>query len=229
MKLIIIEDDPLIAFDTKEMIEAENYTVSGIYYDPEEVLAAELDYDLALIDINLSASMDGIGLAKQLKAKTGKPHIFITSYFDSKTVVMAGGTNPVAYIVKPFEQKDLLANLLLVRAKMNVAPLPTADKKLFIKSSKTLHKVDPLAVDFLQAYDVYTKVMAPEGNIVASKTLKEIEPAFRPYGFIRVHKSYVVNLEKIQTIQDDVIFIGEHQIPLGRTYKKEVLERFSIL
>ena len=230
LKLIIVEDDPLIAFDLKGIVEEENYEVVKVFHSASKaVKALPLDFDLALLDINIDGDRDGINLGVHLKESYQKPCIFITSYYDEETVGKAKNADPLAYILKPYDEKDILANLLLSRHKINPDSILKDVSPLFVKANGKLTKIVPAEVDFVQAYDMYTHIYSAGKRITASQTLKEIEKLFAAYNFFRVHRSYMVNMDAIEGICDDEILIGEQRIPVGRTYKKELFNKIRTI
>lgn len=230
---MIVEDDPFIAEDIRSITESLGFTVAGVYHSPQAVEKHREPVDLAILDINLSAHVSGIDLAESLQARLGCAHMFITSYFDSTTVEKAGKTAPLAYITKPFEEKDLVSNLLLARSRLrDTQPAPASPppaQHIFLKSSKSLVKIEPAEVDYVQAYDIYAKVVTDGTTLVASQNLKQLGPVFVPYGFVRVHKSYMVNLAKIKMIREDEVYIGDVRIPVGRAFKSGLLEAIQVI
>lgn len=233
ISVIIVEDEPFIAMDIKDVAEGLGLDVQKVYHKPEDVLLHKSHFDLAILDINLSSHLSGIDLAKTLKENFSCEHLFITSYFDETTLQKAGDTQPLAYITKPFEERDLVSNLLLARNKLqrtqSNGEKPVPPKSIFLKSSKSLFKIEPAEVELIQAYDIYAKVITSENKWIASQSLKQLESVFEPYGFLRIHKSYMVNLEKIQMIQDDEVYIGTHRIPIGRAYKPRLIDSIRVI
>lgn len=109
-KILIVEDDPIIAEDIKECLEEENFEVSGIAYEGKAAVNAieQTPPDLILLDIQLSHRMNGIELAHLINKKYKLPFIFLTSYADRATIQQVKQTFPMGYLVKPFGSKDLL-------------------------------------------------------------------------------------------------------------------------
>ncbi len=112
-RVLIIEDEMLIARDLNRIVENSGFQVVKICYNSDRALdALEMeDYDIILIDIHLKGSKDGIELAEIISQKFKKPFIFITSYADKKTIDRAKLTQPSGYIVKPFTQNDVFSNI----------------------------------------------------------------------------------------------------------------------
>ena len=233
LTLIIVEDDPLIAFDLKEVVESGGYTVKAVCHSWNDL--AKIDFsnvDLALLDVNLNAEKDGIDIGVHLSQTHRIPCIFITSYYDEPTIDRAKEANPLAYILKPYEEQDILTNLNLSKARIHAlinAETAPSPKLLFVKKGNKLIKIDALKVTYAQAFDVYTHLFVDGKRITASQSLKEIEKLFTPHNFMRVHRSFIVNLNCIDGICENEILLDNTKIPVGRTYKKALFERIKTI
>lgn len=227
-KLMIVEDDPFIAQDLEEIAFQGGYSLTGVFHRAEDALSSfPAQTDLALLDITLAGDMDGIELGQRLRRDHQLPCIFITSYYDESTLRRAASAQPLAYIVKPFEEQDILANLRLSTSRLG--PKSTRPAPLFIKSGGKLTRVFPDSISHLQAYDIYCHVYHQGQKLTASQSLKQMMAHLQGYPFVRVHRSFVVNLDHIDGIHDDQIIIGDQLIPLGRTYKSSLMERILTL
>ena len=116
-KILIVEDESIVALDIKMSLESLRYIVTGIAknftqaLDKIEVLLPEL----ILMDINLKKSKDGINTAHEIQKKYNIPIIYLTAYTDEKTIQRAVQTNPVGYLVKPFNPEELNLSIQLMR------------------------------------------------------------------------------------------------------------------
>ncbi len=108
-KILIVEDEGIIAVDLRERLEELGYSVSAIVASGEEAIrnAAELRPDLVLMDVVLQGEMDGIEAAEQIRGQLGLPVVFLTAHADNETVQRAKVTEPFGYILKPFEEREL--------------------------------------------------------------------------------------------------------------------------
>ncbi|MEO0527556.1 MAG: sigma-54 dependent transcriptional regulator [Bacteroidota bacterium] len=124
-KLLIVEDEFLISQDIRQTTSDLGYAVMGIAKSAEEALAAlkkELP-DLVLLDINIMGETNGIELAKIIEQQYRLPYIYITSYSDTKTLKEMNRTNPLGYILKPFDKRDVRVALDIGFAKMGDTPI----------------------------------------------------------------------------------------------------------
>lgn len=113
IRILIIEDDPIIASDIADYLNNVDYRVSGIAYNPKmafDELKNNLP-DLILLDINLNSDKNGIDIAAFIHQNLSIPFIFLTSYSNREVLNKAKITEPSGYIVKPFDEDDLFATI----------------------------------------------------------------------------------------------------------------------
>ncbi|MBC7902923.1 MAG: response regulator transcription factor [Gemmatimonadaceae bacterium] len=113
IRVLIVEDEPIIAEHISGYLNNNDFKVSGIAYDSEEARRQLLQNtpDVVLLDINLGETEDGIDIAGLVRRKYRIPVLFLTSYADRETIHRAKQTEPGGYLVKPFEERALLASL----------------------------------------------------------------------------------------------------------------------
>ena len=113
LRILIVEDEPVIAENISMYLDNNDFEVSGIAYDSAEAKDQLLNNtpDAAILDINLESEEDGIDIATHINLHSQIPFLFLTSYSDRETLQRAKAVNPSGYIVKPFNEKTLLASL----------------------------------------------------------------------------------------------------------------------
>lgn len=113
LRVLIVEDEPVIAENISMYLDNNDFEVSGIAYDSAEANDQLLNNtpDAAILDVNLESEEDGIDIAKRINENYHLPFLFLTSYSDKETLQRAKMVNPSGYIVKPFNEKTLLASL----------------------------------------------------------------------------------------------------------------------
>jgi len=113
IKVLIVEDEPVIARNISLYLNNNDFSVSGIAYDYEEAMGQlqRNTPDAVILDINLESNADGIEIAKSINSNYKIPFVFLTSYADRETLEKAKRVEPSGYIVKPFNEKTLLATL----------------------------------------------------------------------------------------------------------------------
>jgi DNA-binding NarL/FixJ family response regulator len=131
-KILIVEDEPIIAADIESTLLKHGYGVCGIAYSAHQALdmIANRNPDLLLLDIAIKGEEDGIDIASYVRKKYDIPFIYITSFSNRATLERAQETLPEGYIVKPFKDKDILAavTMALYKVKRVVDPKYLADQ-----------------------------------------------------------------------------------------------------
>jgi CheY-like chemotaxis protein len=112
-RILIVEDEHIVAMGIKRMLKSLRYTVTGIASSGEEAISkAESTFpDVVLMDIMLKGEIDGIEAAKEIKAKFEIPIIYLTAYSESNILERAKRTEPLGYIIKPFDENDLYSSI----------------------------------------------------------------------------------------------------------------------
>jgi DNA-binding NarL/FixJ family response regulator len=113
IKVVIVEDEPLIAEDLRFLLNGINYTVIGVAQSSLKAmdLISTRKPDIVLLDINIKGDKDGVDIAHMLNEQYKIPFIYLTSYADQETIDRAKLTMPYGYIVKPFDERDLLSSI----------------------------------------------------------------------------------------------------------------------
>lgn len=113
VKILVVEDEPLVASDISNQLQDVGFDVVGIAGNGQmalEMLSANLP-DAALLDISLGGSPDGVEVAHEINKLYGIPFVFLTSHADRGTIERVKETRPAGYLLKPFDENDLLTSL----------------------------------------------------------------------------------------------------------------------
>lgn len=252
VKLLIAEDDVVIAQNLALSLEEMGYEVCEVVSSGEELLLEVHQHnpDLAILDITLEGKLDGIDTAAMLAKSSKIPFIFMTALSDKDTIDRAKLTGPHAYLVKPFDVRTLQssievaihnASLRLQTATATSAGTTTdvAAKEqpedyllhdaLFVKVRNRLEKVALDSIVWAEAQDIYCNIKTPQHIYLVSQSLKNLELRLPGKEFMRVHRSYIVRLTAIEAIEDNHILIGGKSIPIGNTHREALLNRLQIL
>ena len=110
-RLLIVEDEAIVAMDIESKLEDSGYLVIGVARSGEDAvrMAYEKSPDLILMDINLQGDMDGVVAAKNIRERRSVPVVFLTALGDRDTLQRAKITGPLGYLLKPFNERDLYA------------------------------------------------------------------------------------------------------------------------
>ena len=227
-QILIVEDEPLIAQDLKFLLDDMGISSVDVAmdYDGAVGILKEKNFDLVLLDVNLSSEKDGIHLAEYLNESKKTPFIFITSYFNSSVIERAKRTKPQAYLVKPFQAKDVKVNVEMALFK---AAESKPSQPVFVKEKNGSIKVDLDKLLYLEAVDSYTRLIFENEEVMVSQNLKSMQEKLGSKEIVRVHKSYSVNISAISTIKGGAVFINDHKIPIGRAYKEDFSAHISFI
>jgi CRP-like cAMP-binding protein/CheY-like chemotaxis protein len=133
-KVLLVEDEAIVALDITQELESAGYTVAGHVISGEDgvVKAGELRPDVVLMDIHLKGELDGIAAAEQIATRFNIPIIFLTAHADEATLQRAKLTRPYGYIIKPFEPNELRANIEIALHRYKAAPPPHEEPEVLI-------------------------------------------------------------------------------------------------
>ncbi len=176
IRILVIEDDPLIAADIKNCLNNIDFTVSAVVYNYDDAIK-ELERnipDVVLTDINLGGEKDGIDIGELIDKKYHLPFIFLTSHADRATIDRAKKVKPAGYIVKPFDERDLLVNLEIALYNFAQQNISTQPKLSLSAINKRINK--PLSereFEVLQSiYEGKTNQQMAESLFVSVNTIK---------------------------------------------------------
>jgi DNA-binding LytR/AlgR family response regulator len=240
LKIMIVEDEPIIADEIEATVEDLGYSVVAKIIHGKDVMDAfgKCEPDVVLMDINLGKGPDGIQLATEIKQRRNIPLIFLTSYSDKTTIDRAKQVNPDGYIVKPFDEKDLQVAVEIAFNRFEQQQKPTAEEKpetflvnkhLFIRCKNKLVKLNPEEVIYAEAQSNYTLVKTEKEKYMLSTTLGIIEEKLLAFGFFRLHRSYLANIAKIDAIEEDHVLIGGETVPVSKKQKQDLMNLITQL
>jgi DNA-binding LytR/AlgR family response regulator len=241
LKILIIEDDLIIATDLRGHMEEAGYLVTGIARDMKEAmrLVKNNPPDLAIIDITLGNIEDeGIRIAKEILGQHWIPFIYLTAHSDEDMIRRGAETAPSAYLFKPFRVGELLVQIRLAlehfvkRVNADTSVTPKTENLYF--PSKTGHvRVRPDEILFLKAQghctDIYVTYNKKPQMI--GTNLGMLEKYFTTRNFIRLSKSLFINLDHLKQIERTHIYMGEDKLPveISETNRKELLRSLKIV
>ncbi|MBL7729187.1 MAG: response regulator [Dinghuibacter sp.] len=251
LKIMIVEDEAIVAMDLGLRLEQEGYTVTGVADNSDEALTLFRNEppDLVLMDINIKGRHDGIETVRLLKQVRDVPVIFLTAFSQSDYVNRAKEVNPAAYLVKPFNQDSLYTSIQIAIhnfAVLNTLPpaaKPATPKNedisrspilffnnyFFVKNNYRFTKIAINDLLFAESDNNYIKLVTRNEKLLIRVSLQFFSEAIQHQHLVRVHRGFVVNIQNIDSFNEEEIAIGRHQVPIGRAYKEEFLRSFNYL
>jgi two-component system, LytTR family, response regulator LytT len=229
MKILIVEDDPLMAFSIENMLnEMGNYEVIGICKNGTSALKViELNKPhLILMDIKLEGSLNGIELARLILPKS-IPIIFISSYDDydyfNQTLMLPN----CSFLIKPFHKFTLASTIHLLIPDWPVITPEDDDKELiYIKVGNKREIIFPKDIYWVESTRNYCTIQTSNNKFVVKQSLKALYAVLPERMFVFIHKSYFVRRALIKRIdlKNHTVSVNNKLLPLGRHYIKSLNE-----
>lgn len=247
VNVLVTEDESIVRKDIEKTLQKLGYNVIGTADTGEKAieLATSLKPDVALMDIMLKGEMTGIEAAEKIKSKIDIPIIFLTAYADEKTLGKAKITEPHGYILKPFKEIDIQTSIEIAIHKhkketelkvendllRSLARHKADADYLFVKSKSRLVKLNTGNIIAIEALKDYVVINTNEENYTIHSTMKDIERKLPEQIFQRVHRSFIVNMDKIEAIQAANLILTGYgkEVPIGGSYRDSISARINVL
>lgn len=235
LKVGIVEDDLLIAESIYITLQQIGYIpVRPVrnYTDALAMIATEKP-DFLLVDIVLEGEKDGIDLANEINKRFVIPFIFLTANSDATTVTRAKEVKPYAYLVKPFNESDLFSAIEIAfsnhsNQKGNElsenASLPVLNDVVFVKDGDTYHKVKIADILYVESDNIYLSLHTSSKQFLVRKKMDDFISSSGKNIFVRVHRSYAINAQHIESIGITNIRVSGRDVPIQKSYRSALLE-----
>ncbi|UII19213.1 LytR/AlgR family response regulator transcription factor [Fulvivirga ligni] len=223
MKCIIVEDEPLAieilesyvnAVPALEIVKVFDSSIEALTWlnkNHEEV-------ELLFMDINLPG-LNGLDLLKGLIHPPAV--IFTTAY--PEYAIEGFEMDAVDYLVKPYSfERFKKAIEKCERWNESIS----VQKPFTVKTNNRTYVLKPADIDYIQSAGDYLKLYGRENNLVFNATMKSVESELKPH-FLRIHKSYLINADKVEYLEGNCIKVGKKLLPIGNTYRKQVMDIFK--
>ncbi len=239
-RVLIVEDDMIIASNLSLQMTKEGYEVTGIESRGEEaVLHTRLNTpDVILMDINLKGRLNGIETVKNIQAEADIPIIYITANNDETTFEEARKTHPFAFVDKPITMRELSRTLALATERLRVTrenaeikteQIALLNDRIFIRHQGQMVKLLLKDILYVEADRNYSNLITENKSYVLATTLKEMQNHLPSARFLRIHRSFLVNITKLDVLADNHVEINRKVIPLSKTYKEELLRHLQTI
>lgn len=230
LKILIVEDEILIAETIKIYIEERGHHVVNIAISYDEAIRSYhlRKPDLVLLDIRLYGQKSGIDVASFIIDQKGSvPFIYLTSQYDQRILNHALTTNPYGYLTKPIQKESLWTS---IESAYNLYLSKNAeDKMITIQDGKNNYQIKVNEILYIQADHVYSKIVnIHQKELIIRKTLQQVLEIMDFDFIIYCHRSYIVNSKYITSWNQDEIILNKYiPIPISRSRKNEVLEKIK--
>jgi DNA-binding LytR/AlgR family response regulator len=245
--ILVVEDESIVAKDIQNSLKKLGYSVPSIENSGEDAIDAAGQHrpDLILMDIMLKGEISGIEAAEQIRNRYQIPVIFLTAYADESTLSKAKVTEPYGYIIKPFKEIDLHTSIEMalykhgkeqeVRKERDLYSSIVLDKSvddcIFVKSNSRLVKVKTKEIYFVEALKDYVIIHGKDAKYTVHSTMKDMLSKLSANEFLRVHRSFIVRVDKITAIEQSNLVMEDDkkQVPVGGSYRDELLSRLKFV
>ena len=245
----IVEDESIVAKDIQNSLKKLGYNVLGISNNGTDAIKqiVDLEPNIVLMDIMIKGTLTGIDVSEIIKKEYNIPVIFLTAYADENTLAKAKITQPYGYILKPFKEIDLHSTIEMAIYKHKkdtelqkerdflYSLVDSKDEAardiLFVKSNSRLVKIYLKDIYFVEALKDYVVLNTQYTRYTIHSTMKDIEKKLDNGDFVRVHRSFIARIDKIQTIENQTVVLEENKkvIPIGGSYREELLRKINLI
>ena len=245
--ILVVEDESIVAKDIQQSLKKLGYSVPSVENSGEDAIDAAGQHkpDLILMDIMLKGEISGIEAAQQIKNRYQIPVIFLTANADESTLSKAKVTEPYGYIIKPFKEIDLHTSIEMALYKhgkeqevrkerdlySSIVLDKSADDCIFVKSNSRLVKVKTNEMYYVEALKDYVIIHTKDAKYTVHSTMKDMLSKLPSSEFLRVHRSYIVRMDKIVAIEQNNLVIEDDKkiVPVGGSYRDELHSRLKFV
>ncbi len=228
-KCLIVDDEQLARLLLQEYVaKIPMLEVKGVCKNPleaMEVLQSE-NIDIMLLDIQMP-ELTGVEFIKTLQ---NKPAIIFTTAY-SEYALEGYQLDVIDYLVKPFPFERFIqainkaTNYIDLMRNAENGGDDNNSSYLFLHSDRKIYKVNLNDIQYIEGLKEYVSYFTKDKRIIVLQSLKSIEESLPSDRFIRVHRSYIIPIAKIKSLEGNEISIGDKKIPIGRKYRDEVLKK----
>jgi DNA-binding LytR/AlgR family response regulator len=227
MRCIIVDDESgAIEILTQYVLRSPDLEMVRSFRDSIEALKflASNQVDLVFLDIDMP-NLDGMTLSELIRDKQVQV-IFCTAY--SEFAVESYEKDAIDYLLKPiaYERFQKAINKA-IKASSARTVADDASHRLFLKSGPRIHQLDSRDVLYMEKKGHYVVFHTPKGELLSRMNMNELMSTLPSDNFIRVHRSFVIAIDKVDTIQKHSVRIKGKKIPIGESYRDDFFKRIS--
>ena len=229
MKCLVVDDDELSRGILEDLIsDTSSLELVASCDDPIKAfnILKESKIDLLFLDIEMP-KMDGISM---LKALSPLPQVILVTSHD-EYAVESYEYDVTDFVKKPISTARFLKAVEKANKRFNtdVSLFTTKGETIFIKSDSKLVQINTHKIFWIEALGNYMRVITEDGKYTILSTMKDVANKLPSDEFVRVHRSFIVRLDKIESIEDNYIVINNNQINIGKAYKEGLSGKLNLL
>lgn len=245
-RILLVEDEAIVCKDLEMILSAHGHEVVATCATADEAVALCEEHRpaLVLMDIHLRSDGTGIEAALAIRERLGTPVIFITANSDAATVSRARLALPHGFITKPYRSADVLAavdvalynhgrQLSVVHQRdrlLGILAGKDGDANLFVHQHGREEGIPLHDIQYVEALKDYVGIHVNGRRHVVHGTMNEMERRLPPDSFLRVHRSYIVRIDKVIAVDgpDLIMEKQEQPIPIGVRYAAQVRKKLAL-
>jgi len=220
LSCIAIDDEPLALEVIKKYIAKIYFLdLKGAFTDPVEAkkMIENSQIDILFLDIQMP-DLNGIELSKMIGSKNSAV-IFTTAF--SEYAVEGFNVDAIDYLLKPIEDDRFLKSVYKAKEYIDyLNNLELQDGYIFVKSDYQMVKINLKDILYIEGLDDYIKIYLPHRSVLTLMTLKTITQKLPGKEFLRVHRSYIVPISKIENVSKSKVRVADREIPIGVSYSE---------
>lgn len=230
LRALIIDDEPLARSNVAHLLARDPaLTIVGQCGSAEEALAAlpGARPDLVFLDVEMP-ECDGFELLDRIGAAPPFAIVFVTAHH--QFALRAFEVGALDYLLKPFDDQRFARVLERVKERLRA---PGETRRFLIRNGSALAIVKFADIDWVEASDYYSSLHAAGRSHLLRRSLAELDAELAPHGFQRIHRSAIVNLERIRTLamredgEYDIVLHDGQRLRMSRRYRKAIMTRLS--
>jgi len=238
MKILVVEDEIIISDNICSILEDNDYEVTEQATDYEEAVEFFLQDkpDLVLLDINLAGDKTGIDVAQFINLNNRVPFIYTSALSDKNTIQKAKETKPAAYLVKPFQDDQLIAAIEVAMANFSKElddsgesdKLAIFNDSIFIKTEHRFTKILVKDILYIHKTDNYLDIYTLDNRYTIRSTISGFLQELNYPKMFKTHKSYAVNLDYLVDFKPTELIIKDRAVPIAKNYAMELKTKLRI-
>jgi len=239
LKIVIAEDVTNLEIDLQNRLVNMGFEVVALVSSPEDALkvVSENKADVVLMDTYSDLSQNGFVVAKQIRDKYDVPVVFLSAEDKKDFSSEIDSFGPCVFMNKPISDNELRANIIMATQKEAVVetvvsvPKSVQSPYIFVRADYRLNKIRVSEIYYLEAKKDYVIIHTNDNVYTVHATMKDMMRVLPDDLFIRTHRSYIVNIDKVFSIKypDLIIENKMKTIPIGGLYRKGFFDRINVI
>ncbi len=246
LRILIVQDEMVTGANISLQLSKFGYVVTGIVSRGEEALVyvRANQPDIVLLDVNLKGKIDGLQTASIMQKEHDIPVIYLTTNSDDVQSNRAKEAHPFEFISKPYRNHDLKRAIELTanRKQLNgyaqhfnrqhvgkeKSSFMVTDS-IFVRNHDKMVKIVVKDIYYIEAQRNYCRIYSRDKEYMLVMTLKDLSEKLPQKNFVRVHRSYIVNIEHVDEVALSHVAVARKAIPLSKAFRNGLLKRLHTI